>query len=114
MRNQDCLDIFEKYLREEKKASANTLSSYMRDIRQLASYLEEYTDVDILTATDEDLNAYISYLKESGKSVATVSRSIASIKNQWELNYLEIKGYLFGKLLFCMDSVYLPVSHIIG
>ena len=92
VRNQDCLDIFEKYLREEKKASANTLSSYMRDIRQLASYLEEYTDVDILTATDEDLNAYISYLKESGKSVATVSRSIASIKNLY--SYLGIHQYI--------------------
>ena len=92
MQNQDCLDIFEKYLREEKKASANTLSSYMRDIRQLASYLEEYTDVDILTATDEDLNAYISFLKESGKSVATVSRSIASIKNLY--SYLGIHQYI--------------------
>ena len=35
MQNQECLEIFEKYLREEKKASANTLSSYLRDIRQL-------------------------------------------------------------------------------
>ena len=29
MQNQECLEIFEKYLREEKKASANTLSSYL-------------------------------------------------------------------------------------
>lgn len=80
MTNSECLDIFEKYLRNEKKASDNTLSSYLRDIRQLGDFLEQNTEHDFTDATEEDLDQYISLLRQNGKSVATVSRSIASIK----------------------------------
>ena len=89
MQNQECLDIFEKYLREEKKASANTLSSYLRDIRQLGEYLEEHSEHGIIDADEEDLSGYIGMLRANGKSVATVSRSIASIKCLY--SYLCIK-----------------------
>ena len=88
MQNQECLAIFEDYLKNEKNASSNTLSSYMRDIRQLADYLETNTDADIVSATEADLTEYIQHLRESGKSVATVSRNIASIKNLY--SYLGI------------------------
>ena len=88
MQNQECLAIFEDYLKNEKNASANTLSSYMRDIRQLSDYLEANTDVDIVSATETDLEEYIQHLRESGKSIATVSRNIASIKNLY--SYLGI------------------------
>jgi integrase/recombinase XerD len=87
MDNSTCLEVYERYLREEKNASANTLSSYMRDIRQLGDYLEQ-TDIDIVSASEEDLNGYIQHLRDSGKSVATVSRSIASIKSLY--SYLGI------------------------
>ena len=89
MQNQECLEIFEKYLREEKKASANTLSSYLRDIRQLGEYLEEHSEHGIIDADEDDLSGYIGMLRANGKSVATVSRSIASIKCLY--SYLCIK-----------------------
>lgn len=88
MQNQECLDIFESYLRDEKNASSNTLSSYMRDIRQLAEYLEMRGGIPIVSATEKDLEGYIEHLRENGKSVATVSRNIASIKNLY--SYLGI------------------------
>ena len=78
--NTEVMEIFEKYLRNDKKASDNTLNSYLRDIRQLAVYLEEETDHDLLTADEADLDGYIRTLRDAGKSVSTVSRSIASIK----------------------------------
>ena len=78
--NTEVMAIFEKYLRNDKKASDNTLNSYLRDIRQLAVYLEEETDHDLLTADEADLDGYIRTLRDAGKSVSTVSRSIASIK----------------------------------
>ncbi|MCR5663931.1 MAG: site-specific tyrosine recombinase XerD [Oscillospiraceae bacterium] len=81
MLNSECLELFENYLKNEKKASANTLSSYMRDIRQYAEYMEEHDGSPITEAEDTELFAYIEHLKEAGKSVATVSRSIASLKN---------------------------------
>lgn len=81
MQNQECIQLFESYLKDEKKSSANTLSSYLRDIRQFGSYLDVHTDTTIAEATEEEVNEYISWMKNNGKSVATVSRCIASLKN---------------------------------
>lgn len=89
MLNSECIELYEQFLTNEKKASPNTLSSYLRDIRQLADYLEEYTDVDIINATGEELAQYIDDLRSKGKSVATVSRCIASIKSMY--TYFTIK-----------------------
>jgi integrase/recombinase XerD len=57
----------------------------LRDIRQLGEYLEENTVHGILDADEHDLGEYVSHLRASGKSVATVSRNIASIKNLYAL-----------------------------
>ena len=35
----DYLKLYEDYLREEKHASENTLSSYLRDLRQFSEHL---------------------------------------------------------------------------
>lgn len=80
MLNSDYLDIFSKYLVEVKKCSDNTLSSYLRDIRQLANYAETHISDNLCEMTEDELADYIAWLKGNGKSVATVSRSIASIK----------------------------------
>ena len=80
MTNSACIDVFAQYLINEKKSSANTLSSYLRDIRQLGEYLEIHHDKEIAVANEEVLSEYIAWLKSNGKSVATVSRCIASIK----------------------------------
>ena len=80
MQNAEVIEIFEKYLVNDKKASANTLSSYMRDIRKYCDYLEIHTEETIVSASEDDVHEYIDYLRASGKSVATVSRSIASLK----------------------------------
>ena len=81
MKDIDCLDQYEAYLKDVKNASANTLSSYLRDIRQLGSYLSIHGGHSFDSASESDLSAYISSLKSAGKSVATVSRAIASIKS---------------------------------
>lgn len=88
----EVLEIFEQYLTEDKKASANTLSSYLRDIRQLSEYLEADSDHDLISADADDLQAYIDLLREEGKSVSTISRCIASIKSLYA--HLCIKQYI--------------------
>lgn len=80
MKNAEIIEIFERYLTEDKKASENTLSSYMRDIRKYAEYLDEQTDASIVSATEDEVGEYIDHLRSLGKSVATVSRNIASLK----------------------------------
>ncbi len=81
MLNSECIELFESFLKNEKKASANTLSSYMRDIHQFASYQESNGGSPIAEASEEELADYIEHLRGAGKSVATVSRNIASLKN---------------------------------
>lgn len=83
MLNSQCLEIFEKFLVEEKKASSNTVNSYLRDVRQFSEYLEANTDLSIDTVQQPDIQAYADWLKGRGKSAATVSRSVASIKSMY-------------------------------
>lgn len=83
MLNSQCLEIFEKYLVEEKKASANTVNSYLRDVRQFSEYLEANTDLSIDTVQQPDVQKYTEWLKDKGKSTATISRSVASIKSMY-------------------------------
>ena len=81
MRDSDGMELFESYLRDVTRSSQNTISSYLRDIRQLSEYLHAHTDADLGSAEEEELCEYIDWKRSNGKSVATVSRAIASLKN---------------------------------
>ena len=81
-----CLERYEEYLRDVKKSSQNTRSSYLRDVRQLGDYLSTHTAVTLDTAEEQELCDYIEWMRSNGKSVATVSRAIASLKNVVEHN----------------------------
>lgn len=88
----DLIQAYENYLIKVKQASANTVSSYLRDIRQFSGWLESQSRRDILTVTQEDVGDYLSFLKVSGKSGATVSRMLASLKNFY--SYTISSGFL--------------------
>ena len=77
----DLIQAYENYLVKVKQASANTVSSYMRDIRQFSLWLETDIGVGILGVTQEDVRHYLEHLQSIGKSGATVSRTLASLKN---------------------------------
>lgn len=81
MKDSACFSAYEEFLKEKKKVSANTLSAYLRDIRQLGEYLSSHTDCGYTGADGRVLSDYIGWLRASGKSVATTSRAIASIKS---------------------------------
>lgn len=69
---------FIEYLKS-RQVSKNTLLSYERDINQLVEYFKSL-DKKMFEATEEDLQKYIVYLTTMGKSSATISRNVASIK----------------------------------
>ena len=77
----DFIHAYENYLAKVKQASNNTVSSYMRDIRQFSEWLQQREDTDILNASQRNISRYLAYLQEEGKSGATVSRTLASLKN---------------------------------
>ena len=74
------LEEYEQYLIQIKHSSENTISSYLRDLRQFASYLHEM-NMEVSEVSRDTINAYMAYLHEKGKSAATVSRSLASLKS---------------------------------
>ena len=73
------LESYETYLTQVKHASDNTVSSYMRDLRQFASYLQQ-ENIELEQVDRDTVNTYLYSLHERGKSAATVSRSAASLK----------------------------------
>ena len=70
MDNSYYFDLFNDYLVNVKKASSNTLSSYLRDIRQFGDYLVSHDLPGYADAGEEELGEYISALRGAGKSVA--------------------------------------------
>lgn len=88
----DLVQAYENYLSKVKKASTNTISSYMRDIRQYSEWLQAYEGTDIVDAQQLNISRYLSFLDESGRSGATLSRSLASLKNFY--SYLVSTGFI--------------------
>ena len=77
----DIIRAYENYLMKVKQASENTVSSYMRDIRQFSEWLSENGVPDLVSVTQMNIRDYLAYLQAQGKSGATASRSLASLKN---------------------------------
>ena len=76
----DVLNGFEAYLTNEKRSSSNTVASYLRDVRQFADFLRLTEGPALTEATAEEVQSYISYLTNHGKSAATLTRAVASMK----------------------------------
>ena len=88
----DLIHAYENYLTKVKQASGNTVSSYMRDIRQYAQWLMSQEELDVLNASQVNISDYLKYLQSLGKSGSTVSRTLASLKNFYA--YAETTGFL--------------------
>ena len=75
------LDDFTDYLVTDKKVSANTLQSYIRDVRQYMEYLETQGITNCTDVTPTAYLNYTAYLQKLGKAPTSVSRAIASTRN---------------------------------
>ena len=88
----DLISAYENYLTKVKQASSNTVSSYMRDVRQYANWLSQIEEVSVLEATQLNIRSYLDHLRQDGRSAATISRSLASLKNFYQ--YAVSTGFL--------------------
>ena len=88
----DLISAYENHLSKVKQASSNTVASYLRDIRQFSEWLRQTEDQDILEAQQLNISAYIDHLSSEGRSKATLSRNLASIKNFYA--YLVSSGFM--------------------
>ncbi|MBR5223761.1 MAG: tyrosine recombinase [Clostridia bacterium] len=74
------IDAFEQYLTVDKKASKNTVESYIRDLNQFSLYctsLKISSPQKVKTATVDE---YLRALTKQGKSDATKARISASLR----------------------------------
>ena len=88
----DLINAYENYLTKVKQASANTVSSYMRDIRQFSGWLHRGENIDVVDASQVNISDYLEHLQSEGRSGATVSRTLASLKNFY--SYVVSSGFL--------------------
>lgn len=84
------LDLFMEYLKEQRHASQNTVSSYLRDVQQFAQSME-WKGVDLLEVTRQNVVDYVKELNQKGRSAATITRYLASIRLFYQ--YMESLGY---------------------
>lgn len=75
------LNDFTNYLVTDKKVSANTLQSYIRDIKQYMEYLQSSGITGCTNVTPTAYLGYITYLQKMGKAPTSVSRVIASTRS---------------------------------
>ena len=78
------------YLTEEKRASRNTVASYLRDVNQFADYLQSHLNCTLRQAKGETVREYMDWMLGHGKSPASVTRFLASVKSFY--NFLLREG----------------------
>ena len=78
---RDDIADFGTYLAEERHASQNTICSYLRDVTQFSAYLREHQSCTLRQAGGEMIQDYMSWMRGRGKSAASVTRFLASVKS---------------------------------
>ncbi|GAB3791602.1 site-specific tyrosine recombinase XerD [Virgibacillus kimchii] len=78
---KNSIDDFFHYLLIERGLSENTLTSYKRDLNLYTDYIAKTVEkTDWNHVTRNDIIHFLQNVKDSGKSAATISRYISSIR----------------------------------
>ena len=89
---EDYILSYQLYLSDERHAAANTRNSYLRDIRQFDAYLKTAGRHTFLTADTKSVSEYLKLMQENGKSISTITRSLASLRSFFQ--YLIEAGHI--------------------
>lgn len=94
------IDDYIQYLKEERKVSLNTELSYRSDLDKMCRYFESQGIQHINEVTGVTLDSYILYQEKCGKTAATISRSVASMRGFFDYLYRkkEIANVITDKL----------------
>ncbi len=84
MEYNDCIEKFKVYLKEEKKASINTIESYLRDISQFFLFCKKKDIRDLGEVTKTQIISYLISLQKKGRAVSTISRNLASLRGIYQ------------------------------
>lgn len=87
---KDYCSEFGTYLSDVKRVSPNTLDSYLRDTADYLHFLQSRGNLLPVAADRKTVEGYIAQLHAQNKSVATITRHIASIRCFYQ--YLILNG----------------------
>lgn len=83
---------FKEYLLNEKGASANTIDSYFRDLKQFDAYLNEsQIDLDIKALTEDNIRGFLYYLNTKVQKVSS-ARKLSTVRSFY--SFLLKKDYI--------------------
>ena len=103
------VEDFAGYLKKSKHSSANTIASYMRDLKKFAGYIAA-DNSDFLTVSNQTVSSYITFMQSQGQAVSSVLRSIASLRAFYR--YLVDSGKVKSNPLDGVQSPKLPERNI--
>ncbi|RDW21991.1 site-specific tyrosine recombinase XerD [Oceanobacillus chungangensis] len=79
---KDAKEDYFHFLQIERGLSENTLTSYQRDLDDYIQYVEKVSEKsDWNSVARNDIIGYLYVLKDNGKSTATISRHVSSIRS---------------------------------
>ncbi len=105
--NKAIINKFKFYLKVQKGLSINTISAYLNDINQFASY---FSSVDIDKIKISQIIQYINGMQEQGLCGNSLARKISSIRGFYKFLYTEeiITNTIFEKLTLPKIETKLP------
>ena len=76
----DVIEGYIDYIKNKKKLSENTVSSYFMDIKRYRDYMVR-NNIEINDVVENDIISFLIQLEKENISVATIARMISSIKS---------------------------------
>ena len=87
---EEKIALFLQYLKNQKRASENTVLSYGRDLKGFTAFLKNTDVPDFKAINKTTLLAYTYEMKKQKRADATISRSMASLRSFY--HYLQQLG----------------------
>lgn len=81
MENNSLIDLFLKYIVNEKQYSIDTHDAYAKDLNDFFVFMNTDDDFNLLEITNFDVETYLSKLNEENKSKNTIARKISSLRS---------------------------------
>lgn len=69
------------YIKLEKKLSNNTYDAYMRDLKQMAAYMESEFTITPEQVREQHIESFLAYLYDKGVKKSTQARILSGIKS---------------------------------
>lgn len=83
----DVIEGYIDYIKNKKKLSENTVSSYFMDIKRYREYIIK-NNIELRDIVENDIISFLIQLEKENISVATIARMISSIKSFHEYLFI--------------------------